>query len=301
MIRTETGVPGNKAYPSFRKITLEDKPFIEKALAIDPPEISEMTFTNIYSWREPERTEIAFFDGAVIFRSMAGDIIRYYASSGDHDPRLFMSGILEYDHGVFVPVPERTAAMLSKDARFSVREDRDNFDYLYRMEDLVVLPGKKFDGKRNLIRKFKTAHAFEYLPVDGGNAGECLGFEEAWCDIKECDKDKGLSEERVAFQEMVRHSTAFGLTGGMIKIGGKISAVAISGKLNANTMVMYILKADPGVAGLYQTMMNEFLARNSGSAEFVNLEQDLGIDGLRKAKLSFHPVRMIKKYEVSLK
>ena len=86
-----------------------------------------------------------------------------------------------------------------------------------------------------------------------------------------------------------------------IKINNNISAVAIAERLNPDTLVIRILKADPNITGLYQTIMNEFLSRQSKSFDYVNLEEDLGIAGLRKSKLSYHPIEMIQKYTLSLK
>ena len=91
----------------------------------------------------------------------------------------------------------------------------------------------------------------------------------------------------------------FELIGGMIKIQGNISAVALAQRLNPDTLVMHVLKADHNVGGLYQVMLQEFLTHEAGSFNYVNLEQDLGIEGLRKSKQSYHPVEMVKKYILS--
>jgi hypothetical protein len=162
--------------------------------------------------------------------------------------------------------------------------------------DLVSLKGSKYDGKRNLIKKFKSGHQYEYGRLSAANVPECLEFEQTWCTIKNCDSVQGLSNERKALKEMAYNFSAFGLIGGAIRIAGKICAVAIAQRLNSDTLVMHILKADPNLAGLYQLINNEFLAREAGDFRFVNLEEDLGLEGLRKSKLSYHPLEMVKKY-----
>jgi len=136
--------------------------------------------------------------------------------------------------------------------------------------------------------------------MDVGYADKCLKFEDRWCTIKNCDRIEGLSNERRAIGEMVANYSDFELIGGIIKIQGNISAIALAQRLNLDTLVMHVLKADPNISGLYQAMLQEFLTHEAGSFNYVNLEQDLGIEGLRKSKQSYHPVKMIKKYTISV-
>ena len=162
------------------------------------------------------------------------------------------------------------------------------------------MPGKKYDGKRNLIKKFKSTYDHEYIALNASNAESVLDFEDAWCSIKDCDNVTGLYNERDALREIVANFANFKLIGGAIKTEGMIRAVAIGERLNKDTLVMHILKADPNIAGLYQAIMNEFLSREGSAFKFVNLEQDLGVEGLRKSKLSYHPVEMINKYTITI-
>ena len=110
---------------------------------------------------------------------------------------------------------------------------------------------------------------------------------------------EGLFEERQAIREMIANCAEFDLVAGAIRVERKICALAIAQRLNPNTLVMHVLKANPNIPGLYQLIFNEFLSREARGYEFVNLEQDLGVEGLRKSKLSYHPSGMIKKYKIS--
>ena len=297
-------------YPEFRPIEVADKPDFDEALKKFPPKISEATFTNIYAWRQIYKFSAATMDGFIILRSDQTNQPRFFNPIGRGDVKSAIMKILDEAGGSFIRLPEETKAFFEPETigrgslgipcqGFEIMPDPDNSDYLYKTSDLIKLDGKKYDGKRNLIKKFKSEHKYEYAALNSSNVNKALDFEDAWCSIKDCDSVECLYHEREALREIVANFANFNLSGGAIIVEGMIRAVAISERLNNNTMVMHILKADPNVAGLYQVMMNDFLAREGKGFEFVNLEQDLGVEGLRKSKLSYHPVEMIRKYTLT--
>ncbi len=307
-----------RPYPQFRPIDIQDKPLFDEAFAAKPPAISEFTFTNLYAWRHIYKLSAATLDGLIILRSeagAAGAAPEFFEPIGEGDVKSAISKIIDDTGGEFIRLPEETVALFRDDRSFgrlrrpqddnsraplrvpyNIVPDPDNDDYLYRTEDLAKLVGKKYDGKRNLIKKFKSAYEYEYIKLNAANAKSALDFEDAWCQIKDCDSVRGLYNEREAVREMLANFAGFALTGGAIKVEGAIRAVAVGERLNKDTLVMHILKADPNIAGLYQAMMHEFVVTEASGFEFINLEQDLGVEGLRKSKLSYHPVAMVKKY-----
>jgi hypothetical protein len=287
-------------YRDFRPLEIEDIGLFNQAFKNKPVLISEFTFANLYAWREIYRFEVAFIDSMIILRSRPGGQTRFFEPIGKGDTRAVIENILKDSGGVFIRIPEATKAMFENEPRYKIAADIDNYDYLYKTDDLIALKGKKYDGKRNLIKKFRSMHEYEYMKLDHSHVDECFEFEELWCTIKDCDSVEGLNNERKAIREMIKNCELFGLIAGAIKLKGKIRAVAIGQRLNYNTLVMHVLKADPNLAGLYQLIFNEFLSREAKGFELVNLEQDLGIKGLRKSKLSYHPVGMIKKFSLSL-
>jgi uncharacterized protein len=283
-------------YPEFRCLELNGLEAFVKAFKDNPPAISEFTFTNLYAWREAYKFSVSLLDNFFIVCSGAQDRRRFFAPIGRGDIKTAMEKILNDTGEVFFRLPEEARALFANDSRFVIELDRDNSDYLYNTTDLVSLTGRKYDGKRNLIKKFKSEHAYEYIRLDQTNARLCLDFEETWCSVKNCDRVEGLSNERRAIKDMVDNFSGFGLTGGAIKVKDAICAVSLAQELNPATMVLHVLKADPNMTGLYQLMMQEFLVREAGRFQYTNMEQDLGLDGLRKSKLSYHPCAMIDKY-----
>lgn len=290
-----------KVYPQFEPIGKEMKSLFDDAFLKYQPFISEFTFTNLYCWRDVYGFSVSNLEGFILLRFAIDDKLWFLPPIGPCGrANLVIEKIIKDTKGSFMRLPSATAELLEKEKSFHVQFDRDNSDYLYKTERLKLLEGRKYDGKRNLIKKFKALHEYEYVKLDSSNASECLNFQERWCVVKNCNKIEGLNKERQAVGEMINNFGYLNLTGAVIKVKASICAVAIAQRLNATTLVMHVLKADPNMQGLYQVMLNDFLLNDSGNFEYVNLEQDLGVAGLRQAKLSYQPDEIIKKYIVSL-
>lgn len=287
-------------YPLSEPLNLSHKSFFDERVRQNPVTTSELTFTNLYSWRDTYHFAVTRHENFFIVFSDTLDMRRFLVPLGPGNPAKVMELILRDSKGIFMRVPESTVDFLRDNPIFAVEFDRDNSDYLFMISDLVSLKGSKYDGKRNLIKNFKSRYTYTYMPLSDDCATKCLEFEERWCVIKNCDSVEGLKQERLAIKEMAAHFKDFNLIGGAIVIEGKICAVAIAEILNPQTLVMHVLKADPNIPGLYQTIHNEFLAHITLPHTYVNFEQDLGIEGLRKAKASYHPCEIIKKYTITL-
>jgi len=288
------------SYPEFRPLELSDLDDFSRASREDPLGTSELVFSNLYAWRDSYKMKVARLNDFLLLRSDAAKQPEFLPPLGRGDKKALVEKVLCGSGGIFIRAPEKVVALFENDARFKLDLHRDDADYLYRVKDLVALTGSKYDGKRNLIKKFKATQRYEYFSLLPANIPECLEFEEEWCRLKNCEKTQGLSDERRAIRDLFAHFALFQLVGGAIRVQGKICAVAFGQRLNADTLVLHVLKANPNLKGLYQVMNQEFLAHEGNSFEYVNMEQDLGLPGLRKAKLSYHPLRLINKYTIGL-
>ena len=288
-------------FPEFRPLLLSDKALLDGMLRRFPSELSELTFTNLFAWRKSFGFSIAAFGEHVLIASLKENTLLLMEPIGpskgkrsviEHCLRARTAGMKV----AFIRLSESAAVQFKEVAGYSIEEDRDNFDYVYRTCDLAELKGRKLDGKRNLVKHFKETTDFEFLPLTPSDIPEALSFEDEWCDIKGCASSPGLSREREAMEEMLRNFQALGLSGGVIRVSGKVVAVTLGERLNQTTCVIHIEKANSAFPGIYQ-MLNMLFSR-SGCAEldFINREQDLGIPGLRQAKQSYHPHHMVKKY-----
>jgi len=286
-------------YPEFRALIKEDKPAFDAAFREFAPLISEFTFTNLYSWRHHYQVKVARRGDFLVLRTEADPGGAFFEPIGPSlGKAVVMAEMLGTGQAKFIRVGQATKDLCVKDGRFRIEYDRDSNDYLYRTKDLIGLAGSKYDGKRNLIRQFKAKNNYTYARFDKDHVQICRDFGKRWCRIKNCDDDPGLSAERLAMVEMLEVFSCADIIAGGITISGELCAVAIGERLNLDTLVMHALKADPRITGLYQAITHEFLKNEAVGFEYVNFEEDMGIEGLRKSKLSWHPFRLIDKYKI---
>ncbi len=202
---------------------------------------------------------------------------------------------------------------------YEIREEEDLKDYLYDAESLRTLKGRKLAKKRNHIHKFEETYAgrWEYRALNAFDRSEILEYLALWKEEKDEvgeEKGVGLAEQSIdatdpldaevkGVQDILSHGCVFD----NVKIGG----IFIDGKLKAFSIGNYnpreemaiidIEKADPNIVGLYQLINREFLIHEFPEAKLVNREDDAGIEGLRKAKLSYHPIGYARKYMLKQK
>ena len=282
-------------YPVSRPLERLDKTEFEEIFSLDPPELSELTFTNLYAWRNAYGFRVSRLSGFVVLSAESGGK-RFFRPLGRGTDLEGCVRMLAGEHRPFIRIPARDRELFRGATGFREEADRDNADYLYSMEELLELKGKKFDGKRNFIKQFRQQYSYGYISLDDRTDRECLDFQDLWCREKGCAGDTSLAQEEAAVSEMCANFSFFGLVGGALTVGGKIRAIAIGQRLNPQTMVMHALKAMPGMKGAYQTMLNEFLFREGREFRFLNMEQDLGVEGLRKSKLSYQPLGLVEKF-----
>ncbi len=288
-------------FPKKRPLEREDKALFDGLFKKYPPVVSEFTFTNLFAWRHAYRFCVAECEGFVLVMAfkddscLAFDPIGPEGKKGDIVTKVFSSRPNDLPFK-FARLPLKTSASFKDAGGFTVKEDRDNFDYVYLTRDLIDLKGKGFDGKRNFIKRFKEEHAYKYVPLTDDNVKECLSFQEEWCLAKDCQHVEGLIKEKEAMQEMLTNFQYLGMAGGMIEVRGKVEAVTLGEPLNPETFVVHIEKANGALIGIYQAVSQEFCAREAAAYRYVNREQDLGVLGLRKSKESYHPHHMVEKF-----
>ena len=188
--------------------------------------------------------------------------------------------------------------------KFDYTEERDLFDYVYDGESMRELKGRKNVKKRNHINYFIKEYEgrYEYRLLDEEDFDACLALVQEWTSNKEENGqiDEEMEEELIGIKKLFENYS-------VLKDKLKIAGIFIDGKLEAFTMgeyinpdmaLIHIEKANPSIRGLYPFINQQFLVHEFSDVEFVNREEDLGIEGLRKAKLSYHPVRFVEKYTV---
>jgi hypothetical protein len=182
----------------------------------------------------------------------------------------------------------------------SVESDRNSWDYVYSTSDLADLPGDKYHSKRNLIKRCLSKYRCEYRPIDSEVIRDCLQLQTEWCNLRRCDDTAGLDAENRAIKALFEAYERLNVTGGAVYVDGKLEAFTMAESLNNETAVIHFEKANPEIIGLYQVINAWFCQNALRNFAFVNREQDLGVPGLRKAKMSYHPHHMVEKYLATL-
>lgn len=293
-------IPG---FPRFRKIDISCKDDINRFLAAYPLEASEYTFTNLFAFGHAYDFRVSvLYNNLIILKN--ADPATAFCPVGDERIPEVVEALFEYlEKRSGVTMIERVPRSfvdrwLPSLEEVECREERDHFDYLYRVQDLINLRGRKYHDKKNKVNRFREKYDYQYISLTPELVDECLEFQDFWCEMKECEKTVSLEKERCAILQMLCNFGALDITGGAIRVNGRISAVTIGERVLDDTVVIHMEKANPNIPGLYQVINQEFLMHEVKDCTYVNREQDLGIDGLRNAKLSYHPVDFVRKYRI---
>jgi hypothetical protein len=182
--------------------------------------------------------------------------------------------------------------------KFTFDIDRNHSDYIYLREDLATLKGKKYQPKRNHINKFKKEYTYQYASIASGNIQDCLLLEAEWQKANDQKQGEDASDENQAVQYALDHFEELGLTGGILYANGKVAAFTYGMPINQDTFGVHVEKADVTVNGAYPMINYEFANRIPEQYIYINREEDLGIEGLRKAKCSYYPKILLDKYVV---
>jgi hypothetical protein len=298
----------SSTFPEFKPIELSDRGVVTDFLRRYRPETSELTFTNLFIWRMYYRWEWSILGDHLVIVSSAEPGRRFALPPIGGSPRAaVVKSLLEHlgTNAAEPPTVQRADGRLidelAGDDGFIVEQTREHFDYVYATSDLVELAGRKYHSKRNFVNRFRAEYEFSYEPLGDAHVAACLELSDAWCRSRSCCDDLGLIGEHRAVREALTHYTDLELMGGVIVIDGKVRAFTLGEALNPETAVVHVEKADPDIRGLYAMINREFCEKALSGFAWINREQDLGDEGLRKAKESYFPARLVEKYRVGLK
>ena len=293
----------------FQPLTLEDKAQFDQAYRKGGHEGSECTFTNLFMWRLPLKISWAQVgkgicvlvsnDGAPYILPPCGPSIADQLEMMD-----LVAGYFRTNGDDFLVKGVETAlatSLLDNAPGYLVERDRDEDDYVYEVTDLVELKGRKYEQKRHHIGRFLRENPdYEYETMNSLTALDCMRVALEWMERRDSD-DAIVRAEMTGIVEALQNFEELGLRGGLIRIDDRIEAFTLGEALSDDTVVIHTEKADPSFTGLYQVINRDYLKQEWSYMRFVNREEDMGIPGLRQAKRSYCPVRMIEKYTVRLR
>ncbi|MBQ0017860.1 MAG: DUF2156 domain-containing protein [Clostridiales bacterium] len=292
----------------WKDIKIEDKKLIDEFICASGCHGADYSFANLYMWRKAYEPKIHFAGDRLLVYMPQWSVYAYPKGGGDVRPsmdllfedahskgqKLFLRGLTERTLSEFMPL---------YGDRFEISEDRDNADYIYTTDKLCNLQGRKLASKRNHIHKFERNGEWELRPVKS-NAAETseATLEEAKTFVQEFyleKHDPELAEEAIAINEMFANYDELGFRAALLYQKGEPVAFSAGTKLDDKVFDVHFEKALPGVDGAYTMINREFtrmIAAEFPGIEAFNREEDMGLEGLRKAKESYHPDVLLMKY-----
>ena len=285
-------------YPESRPLAMADKPLLEQLCFDFQPRISELTFAGLYLFRNAHEYRLAAAGDSLIVLGKGYDGTEYFLPplGGDISEALkimFADGLALYG------ADDQFAAKYLAGNSVQFTELRDSCDYLYLREELATLPGSRFHKKKNRISYFTSRHDFTVTLFSREHLNGCLNILDKWFHSSSNEAGKSFIMEEAATSEALQSAGELGLEGVVVIVDGTVAAFALGERLNRDTAVCHFEKADPFTEGLYQLVNREFARILFQECRYLNREQDLGDIGLRSAKLSYHPVELVKKYLVT--
>ncbi|MCL2111767.1 MAG: phosphatidylglycerol lysyltransferase domain-containing protein [Clostridiales bacterium] len=304
------------------RITLEDRALLESFLNGFDYKASGLTYTSLFMWQSINHfrweqigeylcltgSDNLYFNGDNPFMFVP------LTRTGEYDPKSLRQTILDARE-IFASnkspfsmrlVPFHMLEILEKamPGELTFEADRPNFDYLYDTKDLIELKGRAYHSKKNHLNYFQRNHSYEYSEMTSDMADDVMAFIHAFNERKDLQNPREreqLKYEETAIHDAILNLDNIGYLSGCIRIDGKIEAISIGGRIGTRTVVVHIEKANTEYRGLYQAINNEFCKAMASNVKRINREEDMGIPGLRKAKLSYNPVKFVEKYTVMLK
>lgn len=299
------------------EITIENRAVLEEYLNGYEYKTSGLSFSAQYMWRDINQFS---WDMLGEYMCISG-ISHLELEDGIELPFLFppLTKTGEYDKDALRETIYRAKEIFDKDGHpFSLRlvpfhlmeiikeavpemrwvDDRPNYDYIYKTQDLIDLKGRDYHGKKNHLNFFKKNFEYEYVELTSAAADDAMKFIAEFNARKEVPAHEMelLKMEEEAMKDVFNNIEAVGYSAGAILIDNKIEAIAIGGKLGRNMVTEHVEKANVQFRGLYQAINNEFCKNVASWAKCINREEDMGILNLRKAKLSYKPVKLLEKY-----
>ena len=295
----------------FRTPQPSDKAWVDALLAQADYRGCDYNFTNLFVWSRAYGQEIAQVNGFLVTHlcGRMGCSYMYPAGSGDLAAAIdILAREADERRQPLRLVCLTTRQMEELDrlmpGRFAYEADRDGFDYLYDIDRLADLTGKKLHAKRNHINRFMDNNpSWVYEEITPQTLPECLEMDKEWYRrsmVREgAAEERDLGDEGIALRIAMDHYHALGLEGGLIRVYGEVVAFTMGDRLNSDTYDVHFEKAYGELQGAYAMINREFarwVRAKHPNVRYLNREDDMGVEGLRKAKESYYPDRMVEKY-----
>lgn len=285
----------------FKKPVIEDKQWVDRCLENVKSYNCEYTFGNIFLWSTSYSTMICKYKDFMLCRWGRKNDIKYSVPIGSGDFKEAVEVLISDAKENNIPfsiygVTEYYKELLEEyfPGKFTYQYDEGYNDYIYSVKKMAELSGKKYHSKRNHITNFKKNNPnWSFEIIDSKNISECIDLHSEW--IKEHQDEEDYSYEFEAVLKAFENYDKLNLVGGIIRVDGKVIAYTLGERHSDKLFVTHFEKAPAQVQGAYPIINQEFTKHCLMGYEYVNREEDLGIEGLRKAKQSYYPEIFLEK------
>ncbi len=295
----------------FKSIELTDKKAIDACLSENTYRACDFSFANLYAWQAKFETTFAVEQDTLFLRYKENEsTFCYLMPIGKIPLEKSLQKIID-------DTTERKSPFLMKAVTrrmwadilqvmpdtFECKHDRDNDEYIYLSERLIHLTGKKLQPKRNHINRFKKENPdWSYFPLHSRKElDECTAMLNEWENMNIDKTENSLRYDYIATCIMLDNFEELGLCGGAIKVNGKIVAFTIGERLTEDTFVIHVEKAFGDMNGAYSIINQQFVEHEASQYKYINREEDMGLEYLRKAKMSYYPDILLQERIVTLK
>lgn len=291
----------------FKNFELEDKKLIESYTKPWNIGCSDLSFANLFIWGADGKMQFTIDDNVLYIKLNFKSFPEFFwppipKKGSEYNYRELVCRAFDYlENKNIVPVIrniwEPFKEIFEKTCpELDIEPAEIAWDYAYSREKLATLKGKKLHGKRNHINKFIQENpGWEYRKLDPSMYEDCIAVYDDWKESKDLSETEFANERRSVVLALT-NMKALGLTGGAIILDGKIKAFTIGERLNDEMQLIHIEKADSEINGLFPMINQQYVLHECGDVQYVNREEDMGVEGMRKAKRSYYPDFMVKKY-----
>lgn len=293
---------------TYQDLNWQLKDLYEDYYTQSPVHYAQYSFSNLWTWKDSFPVKVNFDEkNNLCWSFMDGEVSGICGPIGNWNNINWQNALSEFKSGDEIyDVPEEVKNILSQDeffkSKLSFEEEPGQNEYLYSVQELINLKGKNFAHKRNRLRAFLTGYEWDYYEITTNDFDDIMKFQEKWRVHRELnltDKEKeSLDEEDAAIKLTFKHWQDFKFLGGMLKINDEIIAYTIAEDLDGESLDVKFEKAYAEYSGSYQAINNLFMKNQCVNYKFANREEDLGEPGLREAKLSYNPIKLLKKYTI---
>ena len=282
---------------AFHPLTLFDRETMQAVTLPSGRRNCNYTFANLVGWKFLFGTEVCVLENAVVLRYTFDGQRAYMVCTSEALSLELIEALLDDSNGnlTLIGLEDSQVPQLSGFS-ISVEPLRDQYDYIYRRTDLATLHGRHLDAKRNHIHRFRAEHPdFEYRPLTTESFDECRRLTEIWQEEKSQNdnenenRNETINAELRVIDTIFSNWDALGMIGGSIFVDGRMVAFTYGSAVTTDTFDVCVEKADRHVEGAFAIINQQFAEHLPDQYVYLNREEDMGIPGLRQAKLSYHP------------